>query len=386
VARVYVSSTLADLRDERQAVFDWLRLARHQAVDSYLPDSETVRDSCLADVAATLGLALSSLEDQPSATGLLRVLAFLAPEPVPLGLLLATTDAAGQLSPLTAAAVGPLLGDPLAAGDAVAALRRYSLVSSAGQGRVLVHRLVQAITRARLPARETAEWEQAGAALVAAAVPADAELPAAWPACAALLPHARAVLDLTSRGLWLMGEYLGRSGDYPAARDLLQLMADAYHQSSSFGPSDPDTLNVRNWLAAWTLRGGDASEARRQLVALVPACERALGAEHPVTLTARKELAAAAGAMGDAAGARAQLAALVVVHERVQGAESPGVLNSRNELARMTGMAGDAAGARDQFAALVPVYERVLGAEDPGTQTARAHLSYWLDQASAGSR
>jgi len=51
LARVYVSSTIADLTEERRAVLDWLRLARHQAVDSYLPDSDTVRDSCLADVA-----------------------------------------------------------------------------------------------------------------------------------------------------------------------------------------------------------------------------------------------------------------------------------------------------------------------------------------------
>ena len=52
MARVYVSSTVADLKPERGAVLDWLRLARHQAVDSYLPDSDTVRDSCLEDVAA----------------------------------------------------------------------------------------------------------------------------------------------------------------------------------------------------------------------------------------------------------------------------------------------------------------------------------------------
>ena len=51
MARVYVSSTVADLTEERQAVLNWLRLARHQAVDSYLPDSDTVRDSCLDDVA-----------------------------------------------------------------------------------------------------------------------------------------------------------------------------------------------------------------------------------------------------------------------------------------------------------------------------------------------
>ena len=51
LAKVYVSSTIADLTEERQAVLNWLRLARHQAVDSYLPDSDTVRDSCLDDVA-----------------------------------------------------------------------------------------------------------------------------------------------------------------------------------------------------------------------------------------------------------------------------------------------------------------------------------------------
>src|SRR4029077_16135987 len=52
LAKVYVSSTIADLTEERQAVLNWLRLARHQAVDSYLPDSDTVRDSCRDDVAA----------------------------------------------------------------------------------------------------------------------------------------------------------------------------------------------------------------------------------------------------------------------------------------------------------------------------------------------
>ena len=50
MAKVYVSSTITDLKRERRAVLDWLRLARHQAVDSYLPDSDTVRESCLDDV------------------------------------------------------------------------------------------------------------------------------------------------------------------------------------------------------------------------------------------------------------------------------------------------------------------------------------------------
>ena len=50
IARVYVSSTVADLEAERQAVVEWLVAAQHQVVHSYRPSSDTVRDEFLADV------------------------------------------------------------------------------------------------------------------------------------------------------------------------------------------------------------------------------------------------------------------------------------------------------------------------------------------------
>ncbi len=50
MATVYVSSTIADLKRERRAVMEWLVAARYQPVHSYLPNSDTVRDSCLDDV------------------------------------------------------------------------------------------------------------------------------------------------------------------------------------------------------------------------------------------------------------------------------------------------------------------------------------------------
>jgi hypothetical protein len=45
-----VSSTIADLEEERRSVIDWLVAAQHQEVYSYRPNSDTVRDSCLDDV------------------------------------------------------------------------------------------------------------------------------------------------------------------------------------------------------------------------------------------------------------------------------------------------------------------------------------------------
>jgi Tetratricopeptide repeat len=246
---------------------------------------------------------------------------------------------------------------------------------------VLVHPLVQAITRAQLTAEEAGQWEQAAAALVELAVPADTELPTTWPVCALLLPHARAVLDLTSGGMWQIARYLGFSGSYPAARDLSQQITDAHTEDKAYGPEHPDTLAARRNLAAWTGQAGDAAGARDQFAVLLPIHERVLGPEHPETLTARASLADFTGKAGNAPGARDQFAALLPIHERVLGAEHPDTLGARANLAGWTGVAGDATEARDQFAALLPIAERVLGAEHPDTLPIRGNLAYWTGKA-----
>jgi hypothetical protein len=335
-------------------------------------------------VAATWALAFTELEQiAPEAAGLLRLLAFCAPEAIPLRLLLqARPGLSEQLPAEIAPVLLPLLDDELAAGDAVAALRRYSLVRPAGDGLVLVHRLVQAITRAQLSAEAAGQWKQAASALVDAAIPADARQAAAWPTYAVLLPHAQAVLALTSRGMSRIAQFLGYSGYYRAARDLFQRIADAYGESDAYGPEHPDTLGARNELARWTgAVGGNTAGARDQLTALLPIIERVEGPEHPHTLNTRGRLARWTGEAGDAAGARDQLALLLPIIERVEGLEHPPTLWVRGNLARWTGEAGDAAGARDQYAALLPIMERVLGPEHRDTLTTRHSLARWTGEA-----
>jgi hypothetical protein len=104
-------------------------------------------------VATTWSLAFTELEQSaPQAVGLLRLLASCAPDPVPVQLLLQPRPGlAGQLAPEVAAVLVPLLEDELVVGDAVAGLRRYSLVTPARDGSVSVHRLVQAVTADQMP-------------------------------------------------------------------------------------------------------------------------------------------------------------------------------------------------------------------------------------------
>ena len=333
-----------------------------------------------ADVAATFGVALSRVEaEAPAAVGLLRLLACLAHEPVPLALLLSRAPVAGDLDPGVAAVVESLLGDPVAAWDAVAALRGYSLVTPAGDGLMLVHRLVQEITMAQLDLGMAEDWRRGAAALIEAALPDDPENPADWPVLAALLPHAQAALTYASYGMDKIAAYLRAIGNYGRALDLQRQILTAC--DLDLGAEHPRTLAARASLATLTGEGGAPGSARDQFAELLPALTRVLGAEHPRTLTARVSLAYWTGETGAQAAARGQFAALLPALTRVLGAEDGATLTARGNLARSTGDAGDAAAARDQFAALLPIRERVSGSRHPSTLIVRASLAYWTGMA-----
>ena len=331
-------------------------------------------------VATTWALAFDRLERaEPGAAGLLRLLACCAPEAVPLRLLLQPRPGlAGRLGDEVVSVLVPLLEDPLVISDAVAALRRYSLVTLAGGGSVSVHRLVQAVTADQMPADMADEWRQVAADLIEAAIPDDTERPETWPVFEALLPHAQVALADDSDGIDRLAGYLGERGSYASALELERRFGDALERS--LGPGHPCTLVARVHLAYWTGRAGNAATARDQDAALLPVCERVFGPEHSETLAARSNLARWTGEAGDAAAARDQYAGLLPVRERVSGPEHPRTLAARHELARWTGRAGVAAGARDQYAALLPVIERVFGPEHPETEAVREELGYWTTE------
>ena len=107
-----------------------------------------------------------------------------------MALLLTNEQPADLAGPEVTDTIGSLLGEPLAMGAAIITLRRYSLVAPAGDGLVLVHRLVQTFSRSQLTADQASQWEEAAAALLEGAVPTDPKLSTAWPVSAVLLPHA----------------------------------------------------------------------------------------------------------------------------------------------------------------------------------------------------
>ena len=332
-------------------------------------------------VATTWRLAFEDLQQAaPGAVGLVRLLAFCAPDAIPLRLLLGIDPGlAERLGDKVAPVLAPLLGDPLAVSDAIGALRRYSLVTKASAGAVSVHRLIQAVTADQMPAELARQWQQAAAALIDAAIPGDTDPPETWQVCATLLPHAQAALTEDSGGMARIANYLGASGNYAAARDLLRNVVDA--RERVLGPEHPDTLSARANLASWTGEAGDPAVARDQYAELLPVSVRVLGAEHPDTLTRRYEHARYTGQAGDAAEARDLQRSVLAAREQLLGLEHADTLESRHSLAYWTGEAGKPADARDQFIELLPMSARVLGPEHPDTLSARANVAYWTGEA-----
>jgi hypothetical protein len=359
-----------------RSIASYLELFRKRRADLLARGEVTGYDK---QVATTWSLAIAALGQDSRAAGLLRLAACCAADDIPLDLLLQPgadiTESGAAVIPLLA----PLLDDELARDDAVAGLRRYSLISAPRDGRVSVHRLVQAITLHLRPEDERAAWRRAAAALIEAALPREPQDPGSWPAFAALLPHAQAVLDPARGGMFSLAQYLGHNGRYAAARDLVQRVFEA--RETSYGAEHPDTLLARADLAFWIGQTEDPASARDQFAALVPVNAQVRGAEHPETLAARSNLARWTGVAGDPVAARNRYAELVPVSERVLGTEDPRTLTNRGNLAYWTGVADEPATARDQYALLLPVVERVFGAEHPETLAVRSNLARWTGEA-----
>jgi hypothetical protein len=322
-------------------------------------------------VATTWQLAMDRLSE--NARFMLNVLAFYAPDAIPVHRLFTSLD-------------------ELARHRAVGDLHNYSLVTPSGSGTVTIHRLVQATTRNRLHADLIAhEWADKARTAIMAALPEEPVTASSITHWNALRTHGHALLDhLPSEhpsSLAVRHElarWAGLAGDVVRARELFAELRAI--RERVLEKSHPDTLATWHELGHWTRRAGDAPGARNLLAELLPIRERVLGVEHPQTLSTRHQLAYSIGIAGDPERAQTMFAELVPMIERVMGREHPDYFAALHDLALCAGQAGDAARARDLLAELLPIRERVLGAEHPRSLLTRHELAGWTGRAGAAAR
>lgn len=140
-------------------------------------------------VAASGELALEGVRKKwPAAADLLNLLAFFAPEEIALVWL---DEAHDELPESLATA----LATPAARNKTVAALRMYSLVERDGE-KLSLHRAVQAFARSRLDTAAFTQWAGHAVEMIEFLFPAESDDAANWETCAALLPHALAIVSV----------------------------------------------------------------------------------------------------------------------------------------------------------------------------------------------
>jgi hypothetical protein len=390
----------AYIRESVDSLAGYLALFRKRRAELLARGGPTGYDKT---VASTWTLAFDRVRDTAGTVGILRLLAFCAPDAVPLRRLLQHPPGlVEQLGQDVTRMLVPLLGDPLVTSDAIRALRKYSLISPHDDRSVSVHRLVQAVTIDQMPKGLADRWRQAAAALIEAAMPEGSRQPQTWPVFRTLRPHADKALAAGSSGAEQIANYLGNSGSYAAARDLQHRVLAAREQT--LDPAHPNVLTARRNLAHWMGQSGDPAGARDECWALLPVIAWARGAEHPDTLAVRADIAnwtrktrrrtdrggkhpdtnaVRIGTPGETKAARGpgrakdQYAKLLHDVKRLLGPEHLLTLEVRDGLAWSAGEAGNPVEARDQFAALLPVVKEVLGSEDPLTLHVRAGLARW---------
>jgi TIR domain-containing protein/tetratricopeptide repeat protein len=250
----------------------------------------------------TWALSLERLQaEDPASVQLLRLAAFLAPEPIPLALV-------GDHADLLDEPLRTVAADPDALTDTVGALVGYSLARRSPDGFQL-HRLVQAVIQHQLPPdRQRATAEQV-LALLAAAAPGDPDDPAGWAGYAALVPHVLATAPLTDHApasrqlVFDIIYYLQSHGDSHASRSVGERLLDRWR--AILGLDHPDTLTVASRLALALILAGQVETGRALAQDTLQRCRRALGMEHPTTLEAAATLVTALNQLGEAELARA---------------------------------------------------------------------------------
>lgn len=317
-------------------------------------------------VATTWALSFQKArEEVPASADLLNLCAFLAPDDIPKSLL---TDGFEHLPETLASTVA----DEMALNDAIAALKRYSLMTVADDT-LSVHRLVQAVARDRLSDEERKKWAEAAVQLVGIAFPSKSDDVRTWPMCSVLLPHALAAaghageLDTvqiqTQNLLNQAGLYLWGRAEFKKAKALFERALPI--AENVYGRDHSEVGAIVNNLGLILAEMADMVGAREHFERALEIGEKILGPDDPRVATMANNLGYVLLSMGDLNGAKKLCEQALKIDEKVYGPNSSEIATDFNNLGRILQDMGDLAKAKELFERALEIDEEALGPNHP---------------------
>jgi hypothetical protein len=313
-------------------------------------------------------------DEDPAAAELATLCAFLAPEPIPLGLFAVAFS-------LLPAELACLKDDVLAWRVTLGHLARQSLARVDHRG-LQMHRLTQAILRDRLSPVKATTARKITEALLVFSNPRSPADPATWARWASLMPHLLAA-DLAAtdnvqlrwmacNAIW----YLLARGDTGAAKDLAHKLRDQWR--NRLGGDDVTTLEAAHMLGWARRRMGDRTEALNLHRDTLDRARHALGKDHPHTLTYANEVAIDLHDTGNLLEARDLSQDTLDRRRRVLGEDHENTLRSAGNLARDLFALGETQAARDLSEDTLDRMHRVFGQDHPDSLSCAENLAAYI--------
>ena len=345
----------------------YLALYRDPALARKLREEGLDSDEYPASVARTWLLNFGRLSaERPAAVELLRLCAFLDPDGIDLDVLAAGATEVGEVLAIA-------LGDRLERAETAGALTRASLVTAPAEGRLRLHRLVQAVTRDQLDDDQNAAWSRRALSLVAAVFPDEPADHRSWPVCASLAPHVEAVAAHAERYPDLKvkrGRLLGRLGRYLSASAQFRAGLSAQERAlaifeAAYGPDHPEVARALGSLGIVQRQLGELPAARASQERALAIFEAAYGPDHPQVARALGSLGIVQWQLGELPAARASQERALAIFEAAYGPDHPEVARTLTNLGIVQWQLGELPAARASLERALAIFEAAYGPDHP---------------------
>jgi tetratricopeptide (TPR) repeat protein len=376
------------------------------------------------------------------ATAVLRLTSFLAPDPIPITMFEAGASIVERAVQLFREEVGGLEVAPTPIRDAFSELAAYSMVTRESET-LIVHRIVQEVVAAQIPAERRKDWLEQSLRLVNDFSPVPPDDVRTWPVWDLLRSHVARVVDkaneagihhptarlmselallLVAKGLYAEAEprmttavrILDESGtpeDTGLATALAAALATALDnlaqllmETNRSGEAEPmmrralkideaslgtrhPKVAIRLSNLAQLLRNTDRlAEAEPMMRRALEIDEEALGETHPNIAIRLNNLAGLLRAKNRQLEAEPMLRRALWIDEAFFGAQHPNVAIGLNNLAHLLGETDRLGEAEPMMRRALEIIERSLGPNHPNTQAISKNLATLLNEVASKSK
>ena len=347
-------------------------IVHHQmSLSEYLNDWQHEREQVLswydplvmqypASVAVTWQKTFQQLN--PTAASILRLTAYLAPDPIPSEMFEEEKSIVEEAVGLWCKETGAQPGDQ-SVKAAISELAAYSMVTREGP-RFTVHRMVQDVLRSKIPEERRRDWIERTLQLVNNFSPTDLDDVRTWPTWDLLRSHALRVVQyaddagIAERTARLMNQLGGLLLNKSLYRDAEPLMRRALQITEDFfGPNHPNVSSCLNNLAQLLKATNRLAEAEPLIRRALQIGEDSFGSNHPKVATPLNNLAQLLRAMNRLAEAEPLIRRALQIGENSFGSTHPKVATPLNNLAQLLQATNRLAEAEPLMWRVLQIYE-----------------------------